>query len=78
MNSTPIVTGFRPRMSIGYKNNSWKVLGFIATEGDVSTDPGYTYSYFFLVIILMFLFYLLFFLAFLEGIPMPVLNIQYQ
>ena len=31
MKSTPIVTGERPLLAIGYKYNSRKVLGFIAT-----------------------------------------------
>ena len=30
-------------MDIGYKYISQKVLGFIATEGSVSTEPGVTY-----------------------------------
>ena len=30
-------------LAVGYKNNSRKVLRFIATEGDGSTEPGDTY-----------------------------------
>ena len=30
-------------MAIGYNYNYWGVLGFIATEGDGSTDTGDTY-----------------------------------
>ena len=40
MKSTPIIPCYIPLMSIRYKNNYWKVLGFIATEGAGSTDPG--------------------------------------
>ena len=43
MESTPIFTGGRPLMAIGYKNNYRKVLGFISTEGDGITEPGYPY-----------------------------------
>ena len=43
MNSTPRVPGGRPLIAIGYKYNSRKVLGFIATGGDRSTAPGYPY-----------------------------------
>ena len=43
MNGTPIVPSGRPLMSIGYKYNSRKALGFISTEGDGSTEPGYPY-----------------------------------
>ena len=43
MNGTPIVPGGRPLISIGYKYNSRKALGFISTEGDGSTEPGYPY-----------------------------------
>ena len=42
MKSTPIVPGGRPLMSIGYKYNPRKVLVFIATDVDVSTEPGNT------------------------------------
>ena len=30
-------------MAIGYKENSWKVLRFIANKGDWSTDPDDPY-----------------------------------
>ena len=43
MKSTPIVPGGRPLLAIGYKYNSIKVLGFFATEGDGSTEPGDPY-----------------------------------
>ena len=43
MKSTPRVPGYQPLMVIGYKNNSRKVLGFIATEGDGSTELGNPY-----------------------------------
>ena len=41
---TPRVPVDRPLMAIGYKYNSSKVLGFIATEIYGSTEPGYPYS----------------------------------
>ena len=40
MKSNPRVTGDITLISIGYKYNSQKVLGFISTEGSGSTDPG--------------------------------------
>ena len=40
---TPRVPGGRPLMYIGYMYNSRKVLGFIATEGSGSTEPGDPY-----------------------------------
>ena len=43
MKSTPRVPGDRPLMAIGYKYNSRKVLGFISTEGSVSTESGDPY-----------------------------------
>ena len=43
MKSTPRFTGERPLLVIGYKNNSRKVLGFIATGGDGSTEPDDPY-----------------------------------
>ena len=43
MNSTPRFPIGGPMMSIGYKYNYRKVLGFIATEGDVSAEPGDPY-----------------------------------
>ena len=39
MKSTPRVPGDIPIMSIGYKYNYGKFLGFIATEGAGSTEP---------------------------------------
>ena len=39
---TPRFTCERPLLAIGYKSNSRKVLGFIATEGAGSTEPGDT------------------------------------
>ena len=43
MNSAPIVPGDKPIMAIGYKCISQKVLGFIAVEGDGSTEPVVPY-----------------------------------
>ena len=43
VNNTPIVIGGRPLLSIGYKYNYRKVLGFIDTKGSGSTEPGYPY-----------------------------------
>ena len=43
MKNNPRVPGGRPLMTIGYKYNSRKVLGFIATEGGGSTEPGDPY-----------------------------------
>ena len=43
MNSNTRVTGGRPLMATGYKFNSRKVLGFIATEGAGITEPGDIY-----------------------------------
>ena len=43
MKSTTIVTGDRPLKPIGYKYNYMRVLGFIATKGDVITELGDPY-----------------------------------
>ena len=43
MNINPIFPGEIPLLAIGYKYNSRKVLGFIATEGAGSTGPGDPY-----------------------------------
>ena len=40
---TPIFPGESPLLAIGDKYNSRKVLGFIATEGAGSTEPGDPY-----------------------------------
>ena len=40
---SPIFPGEIPLLAIGYKYDSRKVLGFIATEGSGSTEPGDTY-----------------------------------
>ena len=40
MKSNPIFPDERPLLAIWYKYNSRKVLGFIATEGAGSTEPG--------------------------------------
>ena len=40
MNIDPNVTGYIPSMSVGYKYNYWKLLGFNAPEGAGSTDPS--------------------------------------
>ena len=43
LKSTPRFTGETALLAIGYKYNSMKVLGLIATEGDGSTEPGDPY-----------------------------------
>ena len=43
MKITPRVLVEIPIPDIGYKYNSRKVLGFIATDGARSTEPGDTY-----------------------------------
>ena len=43
LKSTPRFPGERPLLAIGYKYNSSKVLGFIATEGAGSTAQGDSY-----------------------------------
>ena len=43
LKSTPRFPGERPLLAIGYKYNSRKVPGFIATEGDGTTEPGDPY-----------------------------------
>ena len=43
MKSTQRVPGGKPLLAIGYKYNYRKILGFIATEGYGSTEPGDTY-----------------------------------
>ena len=63
MKSTPRFPCGRPLLVIGYKYNSTMVLGFIATEGDVSTEPGDPYLSRFPGIFLMLLFALLFVLT---------------
>ena len=40
LKSTPIFPGENPLLAIGYKYKSRKVLGFIATEGAGSNEPG--------------------------------------
>ena len=40
INSNQIVTGDRTLLKIGSRYSSRKVLGFIATEGSGSTEPG--------------------------------------
>ena len=40
---TPRVPGGRPLLAIGYNYNSSKILGYISTEGDVSTEPDDPY-----------------------------------
>ena len=45
MKSNPRVPGGRALLAIWCKYNSRKVLGFIATEGAVITEPGDTYLY---------------------------------
>ena len=48
MNITPRVTGGIPLIFIGYKYNSWNLLGFIDSEGAGGTEPGDPYLYRFL------------------------------
>ena len=43
LKSTPRFPGEITLLDIGYKYNSGKVLGFIATEGSGSTEPGDPY-----------------------------------
>ena len=43
MKSTPIFPAERPLLDIGYKSNSRKILGFIATEGAGINEPGDPY-----------------------------------
>ena len=43
MNSNPRFTVEQPLLAIGYKYNSRKVLGFIATERAGSTEPSDPY-----------------------------------
>ena len=43
LKSTPRFPGERPLLAIRYKYNYGKVLGFIATEGAGSTEPGDPY-----------------------------------
>ena len=43
LKSTPRFSGENPLLVIGYKYNSRKVLGFIATEGAGSNEPGDPY-----------------------------------
>ena len=43
LKSTPRSPGERPLLAIGYKFNSRKVLGFIATKGAGSIEPGDPY-----------------------------------
>ena len=43
MKSSPRVSGDEPLMATGYNYISQKVLGFIATEGAGSTEPGVPY-----------------------------------
>ena len=45
MNSNPRFSGEIPLLAIGCRYDSRKVLVFIATEGDGSTEPGDPYLY---------------------------------
>ena len=56
LKSNPIFPGEIPLLTIGYKYNSRKVLGFISTEGAGSPEPGDPYFFSSLTFILMFLF----------------------
>ena len=64
MKITPIFPGELPILDIGYKYNSRKILGFIATEGGGSTESGDPCLSFSLVFFLMFLFSPLFILTY--------------
>ena len=44
LKSNPRFPGESPVLAIGYKYNSRKVLGFIATEGARSTEPSYNFT----------------------------------
>ena len=74
LKSTPRFTDKRPLLAIGYKYNSRKVLGFIATEGAGSTEPGDPYLSCFPEIIQMFLFAMLFVLTLYADISMPIMQ----
>ena len=63
MKSTPRFTGEWTILTIGYKYNFRKVLGFIAAEGSGSNEPGDPYLSHFPDIFLMFLFAPLFVLT---------------
>ena len=56
LKSNPIVTTDRTLMDVGYKYNSRKVLGFIATEGAGSTESVDSYLSCFPDFLLMFMF----------------------
>ena len=56
MKSTARFPGEIPLLDILYKYNSRKVLGFIATKGSESTEPGDPYLSRFPYIFLIFLF----------------------
>ena len=74
MKITPRVTSGIPRMIIGYKYNSRKVLGFVATEVGVITETGDTCLSRFPDIFLVFLFASLLVLNFQAGISMPAMK----
>ena len=74
LNSAPRVSVDRSLMSIGYKYNSGKVLVFIATEEDGSTEPGNSYLSCFPDIFLMFLFAPLYVLTYQEVISVPAMQ----
>ena len=74
MKITPRVTSGIPRMIIGYKYNSRKVLGFVATEVGISTETGDTCLSHLTDIFLMFLFASLLVLTCQAGISMPVME----
>ena len=60
---TPKVPGGRPLMAIGYKCNSRKVLGYIATKGGVVLNQVIPIHLISLKFIIMFLLSLLFVLT---------------
>ena len=68
MKSNTIAPGDRPIVDIVYKYKSWKVLGFIATEGTGSTNPGDPYFIVSVTINIICLFDVIFVLMKLVGI----------
>ena len=74
LNSAPRVSVDRSLMAIGYKYNSGKVLVFIATEEDGSTEPGNPYLSCFPDIFLMFLFAPLYILNYQGIISIPTMQ----
>ena len=74
MKSTPRVPGGIPLISIGYKYNFSRVIGFIATEGDGVFNQVIPIYLNYLEYILMFLFAQLFILTCYVGLSMTVMK----